>query len=264
MKLININRIEAELKDYSFGQKIYYFKSIDSTNEFGKKLLETGKHQPAVIIAEKQTKGKGRMGRKWSSPSGKGIWMSILFTFVEPKKNPFVINYISSLAVQLFLKNELNIESAIKWPNDILIDNKKVCGILLETVTLDKNLSHIVAGIGLNVNQKQSDFSKTTRKRALSLKMALKEELDRTDLIISILRNINNLFLQEKSLGTNHLFTLWMNHCSTIGQEVEFDLKDEKLKGIAQSISIDGALSIKTPDNKIKKIITGDVNYLIE
>ncbi|RKY85164.1 biotin--[acetyl-CoA-carboxylase] ligase [candidate division KSB1 bacterium] len=263
MELININRVKKELKDYSFGQQIYYLKSVSSTNDFGKKLLELGKYKPAVIISEKQTRGKGRMGRSWSSRFGKGIWMSVIFPFIEQKKNPFVINYISSLAVQITLKKELGLQPEIKWPNDILLLDKKVCGILSETVKLDNNINHIVSGIGLNVNQRASDFPSDFRKNAISLKIATGKELDRTELIISIIRNINNFYLQERNLGCEYLFSQWLKECSTIGKEVELSVKNGKIKGKAISIDIDGTLNIKTYDHQIIKVITGDLNYII-
>jgi len=263
MILLNVEKIKQELKDYSIGQNIEYFKTINSTNEYGKNRLESGNHQSAVIFAEKQTRGKGRMGRKWSSPYGKGLWMSVLFTFLKSGKNHFILNCISSLAVHLTLKNDLNLEPEIKWPNDILLNKKKVCGILLETVRMNEKVNHIVAGIGLNVNQKPHDFSKSTRKKAISLRMVTKKELDRTELAISIIRNINNLYLREKSIGTEHLFSLWINECSTVGQEVEIDMKNEKMKGVASSINPDGSLIIKTDNSQEKKVISGDLNYII-
>ena len=264
MNYINREKLEHDLRDYSFGKNLYCFQSISSTNEYAKKLLESGKHRPAVIVAEKQTRGKGRMGRSWSSRSGKGVFMSVIFTFFEPKKNPFIINYISALAVQMTLKNELNLNSEIKWPNDILLKGRKVCGILSENVRENHEINHIISGIGLNVNQRPSDFPAEYRKKAISLKMAANREYDITEVIIQILKKLNNLYLQEKNNGTIPLFKKWLRECSTIGKEVEIRIKDEIIKGVAENINYDGVLSLRTPDHSLKKIIVGDLQYLVK
>ena len=166
--ILTLEEVEEYLTTDFIGRNIYYFDSLSSTNIKAKEIATKSK-EGTIVIAEEQTKGKGRLGRSWLSPKGKGIWMSII---LKPKVAPIKvakITLIGAAAVNQGLK-DIGIKSYIKWPNDIVIDGKKVCGILTEMSCELNMINYCIMGIGINVNLDKEDFSKDLIDTATSLK----------------------------------------------------------------------------------------------
>ena len=187
--LLNYDNISYKLSTNIIGNKIIHFESIDSTNDYAKKIA-LKEMDGTVIISEEQTKGRGRLKRKWYSKSMEGIWMSILLKpYIMPQKSSFITLIAGASVIKAL--NKLGINATIKWPNDIIINNKKVAGILTELSSENDRINYIVLGIGINV--KTTDFSQEISEIATSL---YKEgyKISRVELIVNILNEF------EKSL----------------------------------------------------------------
>lgn len=187
-----------EIKDFlntnTIGRDIEYFKTIDSTNTYAKKVAKDSA-EGKIIVSEEQTEGKGRLGRYWKSENKNGLYFSII---LKPKLSPENISrltLIGAAAVYLGLK-EMNIETKIKWPNDILINNKKICGILTEMSGEIGRIDYIIMGIGINVNNDVDNFDNELKIKGSSLKIELNREIDRKRLFGNIINNFEELYYQ--------------------------------------------------------------------
>ncbi|MDI3481889.1 MAG: BirA family transcriptional regulator [Tepidanaerobacteraceae bacterium] len=245
--------------DLSFlGNRIYYFSSIDSTNTQAKKLAQQGAPHGTLVIADEQTGGKGRMGRSWLSPAGEGIWVSVI---LKPRFMPFdapKLTILTAVAVVEAIRRETCIPAEIKWPNDILVEGKKVCGILTEMSAELDALNFVVIGIGINVN---SDFfPEEIRDKAISLKMALGETVKRLDIMSCFLERLEYHYNASISQGFESVFEKWRKLCCNLGKPVEIVAGSKVITGIALNIDAQGALMIKKDNGEIEKVLSGDVS----
>lgn len=211
-----------------------------------------------MVIAEKQKKGKGRLNRKWFSPIG-GIWLSIILRPKIAVKNAPILTLVAGTSVARTLKQLYNIDAKVKWPNDVLIDNKKVCGILTEMNSSNGNINYIVVGIGINANIDSSFFPNHIKKAAISLKDVLGKNISREEFIKRLLGEFEVLY--EMFTTEQDVLKLWIEISDTIGRYVRVISIDEDVEGFAVGIDHDGALLLKK-HNGIKRIRAGDCIYL--
>ncbi|WP_079425588.1 biotin--[acetyl-CoA-carboxylase] ligase [Clostridium oryzae] len=200
--LLTASEVNPFLSTDFIGRSYYYFDSIESTNTKAKELYRADAADGSVIVSEEQTAGRGRLGRRWISPKNKGIFASILLRPTIDPLEAYKLTVISAAAVYNALSS-LNINSLIKWPNDIIIDNKKVCGILTE-MSAELNLIHyIVVGIGVNVNTDLKDIPEDLQCKASSLKIQFNQTFDRQKLLAEILNHFEILY--KEFLSTNSI-----------------------------------------------------------
>ena len=190
------DEIKYKLNTKLIGRDVIWFNVLDSTNIYAKKLAIEGCNDGAVIIAETQTAGRGRLGREWNSADGLGIWMSVI---LKPSILPEYVQLITlaaSVAVVKAIKSTTGIQTGIKWPNDIILKGRKLCGILTEMSCESDQINYVVVGIGLNVNQCTDDFYGELTDKAISLKMHSGDKIfySRAELVKSMLYEL------EKSL----------------------------------------------------------------
>lgn len=229
--------------------EIYYFKKLTSTNDKAKEF-----NNGSVVIAEAQTKGRGRFNRKWNSSKG-GLWMSIV---LKPRvKDTKKITFIMAITIQKMIKNFFGIDTKVKWPNDILFNGKKLCGILTESVFKDNHTEKMIVGIGLNVNNK---LPLRLRNKAVSLKKIINKETNTKKIANKIL---NGFSAQYKKYEKNDkkLLIDWKKLSDTIGKNVKIKTVDNIYYGEAYDIDRDYNLLLKLKNNQTKKIIEGDVFY---
>lgn len=254
--LLTYNNISYKLKTNIIGKKIFHFDTIDSTNDYAKKIaLE--ELDGTIIISEEQTKGRGRVGRQWHSKSGEGIWMSIILKpDIIPKKAPF-ITLIGGASIVRAL-NKLGVETFIKWPNDIIINNKKVAGILTELSAEVDKINYIVLGIGINT--KTMKFSQEISEIATSL---YREgyKVSRVDIVRTILEEFENLYLQyvNENVRKETLF-ICRKYSAVIGKDIYLIKEDEKELVRCLDINDDGNLIVRNENNIIKEIISGEIS----
>lgn len=244
---------EEELSELPY--KVYYFKEITSTMDVAKKIADKG--EEGVVIAELQTKGKGRLGRTWHSPQG-GIWMSLIIKPPFSLKETYFLVYIASLATALAIEKVTDIPVYLKWPNDVIYKDKekekKLAGILLELKTEIDKIEYAIIGIGINVNNEIG----LIEPQAISLKEILKKEIPRKDIVIELIKNFNHLLKKE----TKEILKMWKNKSLTLGKLVEIIHPEGEKIGIALDISEEGALLLQTEKGDIVKVYSGDCIHL--
>jgi len=196
------SRLQAALSKCTFGKQLYVFKEIDSTNDFIKKrCLQFNPAEGLIVIAEKQTKGRGRYGRQWDSPQGLGLWFSVLFLPDSTRLNDFEWMQLGVRSCRSGIRKATDIQLEIHWPNDLYFSNKKVAGILTELVRGQRGIRQVVMGIGINVNQTVQDFSPSLREKAISLRMISGRKIGRIQLLVKIVHELEHHYRAEKSSG---------------------------------------------------------------
>lgn len=253
--------IKGGLSTKLLGTEILSFDVVDSTNAVAKEKAIAGCREGTIIIADKQTGGRGRMGRDWVSPSGKGVWMSIVLRpSIVPTKAPLITS-MAAVAVMKAIQRVTDLNVSIKWPNDILIDGKKVCGILTEMQGDMDIIHYVVVGIGINVNLEETDFPKELRDKATSLKMELGVNVRRVDIIQVLLKELEDIYLDYINKGnSNAIITFVKENSATVGNRICVIGVDTSIEGRAIDIDDNGALVVKLDDGQIRKIMSGDVS----
>lgn len=237
------------------GKKIHYFDCLASTMDMAMQLGMDGAANGSVVLAESQIKGRGRLGRGWLSPKYKGIYLSLI---LRPKILPAacpILTLMSAVSICEAVKEVIDLDVQIKWPNDLLIHNKKVAGILTEMNAEVDKVNFVVIGIGLNVNNDK----KSLIAGATSLKEQQGEEISRVVLLQEILRKIEENYFLLEAKGEVEIINKWRNFTLTLGTRVKVDYQHKHIEGQAIDIDSDGALLIRKDSGFIQKISSGDV-----
>ncbi|HOQ19181.1 MAG TPA: biotin--[acetyl-CoA-carboxylase] ligase [Methanothermobacter thermautotrophicus] len=240
------------------GCEIKCFDEVDSTNNVAKRMAEEGAPEGTVVIAKTQSRGRGRRGKPWISPQG-GIWMSIILRpDVHPSRAP-LLTLVAGVAVARTLKEECGLDVGIKWPNDILIGDKKVCGILTEAHARFNTLEYVVVGVGIDTNVDIRHFPDDLREGATSIKNELKRDIKSSELIARFLRNFEEIYNLFKDGEMDGILTEWRKLSKTIGRRVEIRKQlGEIVHGEAVGINSEGALILELDDGTLRKVISGE------
>jgi BirA family biotin operon repressor/biotin-[acetyl-CoA-carboxylase] ligase len=253
--------IRKGLESSYMGQEIHYFKKVDSTNDVAKELAEEGAPEGTIVIAEQQTRGKARHGKTWLSPEG-GVWMTmILRPKVPPSKAP-LLTLVTGVAAATTIYHEFNINVGIKWPNDILIGDKKACGILTEAKSDSGDLEYVVVGIGIDLNVDVDQFPPDLRFGATSLKNEMDRELRGASLVQKFLKNFEDLYEDFKEGKFPEILAEWRRMSKTIGRKVEVRKTGRVVYGEAVGINKDGVLILELEDGSLRKVLSGECIHL--
>jgi BirA family biotin operon repressor/biotin-[acetyl-CoA-carboxylase] ligase len=222
--MLSKTELQQNLQSTVIGNKLFAFESIDSTNACAKTLAEAGCEEGTVVVTEVQTAGKGRLGRTWTSDAETNLLFSIV---LRPKINAEQAGMLSC-----------------KWPNDLLLNGKKCCGILLESSLTPTSVNYAIVGIGLNVNQTQ--FDKELETRATSLKLAAGVDVDRTALLKNIFEQFERYYAFVQANNWSVILNDWRQHTTMFGKETTLLQADQQIHGIARDITNDGGLVLET------------------
>ncbi len=251
--------IKAGLKTTVIGKNIQHFKETESTNIIARGIAGSVE-EGTVVIAESQTGGRGRMGRKWISPEG-GIWLSII---LKPKMQPLYaprITLLAGISVARTIRS-LDLPAKIKWPNDVLINGKKVCGILTEIGAEIDSIDYLVVGIGIDANVDTETFPEEMRDSSTSLKKELGHQIDRVAFVQRLLSEFEELYLKFQKEGFSSILEEWRNMSATIGEWVKITTQSRIIYGEAIGVDNEGALILETGDGKLEKIVAGNCEHL--
>lgn len=234
--------------------KIYHFKSLTSTQDKAKELAKKGMSN-IVIVADTQTKGRGRFNRKWYSDKG-GLWMSILLKPANVENMQY-LTFTAAISIIKYIKKLTRLSTKIKWPNDVHYKGKKLCGILTESFLGKEN--YVIVGIGVNVNQVK--FHYEIIDIATSLKILKKKTIDIKKLTQNIISEFfmlyNNYYNKNKF---NKIINIWKKNCDTINKNVIVSTRTKKIGGKAIGVDNNCNLLLKMKNNKVVKITEGDIN----
>ncbi|MGZ9584073.1 biotin--[acetyl-CoA-carboxylase] ligase [Paenibacillus marinisediminis] len=254
----------SKLKTERFGRQVRVLSRTDSTQNEALAWAQDGTEEGALVIAEEQVSGRGRQGRSWFSPPGKGIWMSMVMKPRIPLQFTPHLTLLTAVAVCRAIKRVVNVPIGIKWPNDLLIENRKVCGILLESSAEDERLVNVIAGIGIDVNIDERDYPEHLLDIATSLKREAGHEIDRATLLAEILLEWEQLYKLYEEQGFGPIRTIWEANSVMIGRHVQLKTPYGEAAGTAQGLDESGALVLLGPEGLYQKVFSGDVRFTDE
>ena len=235
-------------------RKIHHFAALDSTMDVARELAKGGAEEGTIVIAEAQSQGRGRLSREWISLEG-GIYFTII---LRPQISPVHaprINLMASVAVAKTIRKLFGLKAELKWPNDVLIEGKKVCGILAEIDAEIDKVNSVNLGIGINVNTIVSGYEG----KATSLREELGKKIPRKEFFFSLLREINE---QQALLTKAGLLEEWKSLSTTLNKDVRIMAPDEEIVGKAIDIDTNGALIVKSQDGSLRNVFAGDCIHL--
>ena len=251
--------INKVLESNHLVSKIEVYDSVESTQTIAKQSLVDNQYT-MLILSDEQTKGRGRFNRNWSSSKGKGLWMSVVlrpnvsFAMI-PKFNLFIALGIRD-AIQAFSKDKVE----IKWPNDIYINDKKVCGFLTEMVANADAVEAIICGIGINLNHQEEDFSDMIRHRATSIRLHYSEEINRYQFLKRLIEEIEKRYHQFLNSSFETIRDEYIRTSNIWHRKLTFTESGEQFIGEAIDINNDGFLIVKDEDNQMRRLISADID----
>ena len=251
--------IQSGLECQLVGSRIISLDEADSTNLQACRLGDVGADDGLVVIADRQSSGKGRMGRQWESPGGVNLYASIL---LRPPVLPFEapkLTFLSAVAVCRAIKNCTGLQPTVKWPNDILLNGAKVAGLLNEMSSETDQVHYVVLGIGVNLNMRAEQFPDDLRYPATSLAIASGKAVSRLAFTRSLLQELDVLYQLYLEEGSSPIFTAWAELCELTGKRVQVDCNNLLIEGKMVGLGGDGALLVRTSAGKIESIYAGDV-----
>lgn len=254
---------EAKIKKYlttnRFGQKVSYYEACPSTQPIAHEMAQNGAVEGTVVVAETQLGGKGRMARPWASTAYKGIWMSVITRpTLAPQEAP-QMTLVAAVAITRAIEEVTSMTPQIKWPNDLLLNGKKITGILTELQADPDLVKSIIIGIGINVNQDKADFPEELSTIATSLKIEKGEAINRAKLIATVLKYLEQYTDLYVSNGFKPIKLLWESYANTIGKHVRAVMLKETVEGKAIGITEEGMLELQLADGTIRGIYSGDI-----
>jgi len=251
--------IMAHLRTLSFGRHLILLDEVGSTQEALRELAEAGAPEGTLVIAERQTEGRGRMGRQWLSPPGKGIWMSLLLRPLIPLPQIPQLTLLAAVAMHRAITRKTGLDIGIKWPNDLLIGGQKISGILMESAAEEARVKYVLAGIGISVNLDAEDFPPDIRPKATSLKLAAGREWDRPRIVAEVLDEFEKLYEIYLNEGFSPIRTLWEMNAVTLGKPAVLNTPEGTVEGVPETLDDAGGLVVRMPDGKLRVFYSADV-----
>lgn len=258
--ILTFEEIRNYLNTESIGKNIIYCDSVDSTNLKAKELAEVGQEHGTVVISEEQTTGRGRLGRNFISPKHKGIWMSIILRPDIITENISQITLIGAAAVQSAIM-KMGVKTSIKWPNDIILNSKKVCGILTEMSGEINHINYLIMGIGVNVNLDEEDIPLDLKEKATSIKLESGKSMDRKILLANILNIFEKLYIEfVQNDNIKETIDICRKNSILIGKDIQLINRGKVTTAKAIDISDKGELVIENNKGTIEHVVSGEVS----
>lgn len=258
--ILSKEEIGSQMETKWAGRTVVYFDEIDSTNTRAKLIAEEGAVHGTLVVAEQQNAGKGRRGRAWTSPKGSGIWMTLILKPNILPQSASMVTLIAALAIAKSIKKRYDLDAKIKWPNDIVVNGKKVCGILTEMSSDIETINHIVIGMGINANTQT--FPEDIQDKATSISREKENEtIARSSLIADIMEEMENLldtFFETENLA--FMKEEYEDYLVNIDRKVRILEPKSEYTGTALGIETNGDLIVKLEDGTIKKVMSGEVS----
>ncbi|NPV92149.1 MAG: biotin--[acetyl-CoA-carboxylase] ligase [Firmicutes bacterium] len=242
------------------GREVVYLEETDSTNEVAKKLAREGAREGTIVVAEHQSRGKGRQGRQWESPPYSGVYFTVILRpSFAPRYAPRA-TLMAAVAVARGIKRSTGLEVRIKWPNDILLNEGKVVGILTEMSSDMDSIHHLVIGIGININH-EIQIPSRYRYPATSLQSELKSPVSRLEVLQRCLEELEKCYDEWVKDGFANLLDEWRAMSHTLGRWVKVNFDEAAVEGTAEDVEEDGSLLLRQKDGSIFRVVAGEVLF---
>jgi BirA family biotin operon repressor/biotin-[acetyl-CoA-carboxylase] ligase len=253
-------KLQEGLQTKVLGRTIFLSKEVGSTNEWAKELANLGASEGTIAFAETQTHGRGRINRKWISPRS-GLWFSVLLRPKFSPKDATKLTFVASLAVAEVLHDLYGLRAETKWPNDVIVNERKICGILSEMSTSGQKVSFVVVGIGVNVNfNVESFFPASIRSIATSVEDELGRRVPLEQLFRTLLEKLETIYDLYTGKGFSPVLKEWKRYAGFLGHEVEVSDQNGKIRGLACDVDQEGALILRIENGTLKHVFAGDVS----
>lgn len=256
---MNNSFFSDKLRAKRFGSDVSFHEQVKSTQDVAREMAEDGAREGTLVIAEEQLGGRGRMGRSWVSPQGKGLWMSMVLRPNVPIHCAPQLTLLTAVALCRSLKRMTELPIGIKWPNDLLVNGKKISGILLESAAEDERLKYIIAGVGLSVNLSEGDYPEELLEKATSLRIQAGRTFSRKVILDDFLlewETLYDLFLQE---GFSPISILWESLSVSLGKRARFVTPQGDLNGIPVGLEESGAIRVQRDDGTFTSIFSAEM-----
>jgi BirA family biotin operon repressor/biotin-[acetyl-CoA-carboxylase] ligase len=248
----------SKLKSKVIGREVYSYKTIGSTNEAARRMAESGAMEGTIILADKQTKGRGRLGRTWHSPAGLGLHFSLILRPRIPIDKVPALSLVAALSVCRVTDHEAGLDSRIKWPNDCLIGKGKMAGILVEVSAELDRLSYAILGIGININHQRTDFPRGLRSTATSIAIESGRTIERVGFLQKLIYEFEKSYNNFTRYGLRFLAPELVKRSTVINRDITVRIGKKKISGRAVGLDQNGALRMLTKDG-VRIISAGEV-----
>ena len=256
--------LQSRLIGRKIGCRVHYRQTVDSTNRVAAVLAKEGAAEGTIVLADEQTAGRGRLQRPWQSPPASNLYLSIILRpTIRPQDTP-QITLMAGVAVAEVIATFCPGRVWIKWPNDLLIGDRKVCGILTETVTVPQGIPSVIVGIGLNVNMEKGDFDPAHRKTATSLREETGWDHSRERILLSLCQRFEDWYDRFLRDGLAPVREKWLACTEMTGKRLRVSFRGEIREGIFSGIDSDGALLIAETGGNVERVTAGDATVLKE
>jgi BirA family biotin operon repressor/biotin-[acetyl-CoA-carboxylase] ligase len=256
---LRLSEISNGLTASRLGQKLHYLLEVDSTNSHARRLAESGAAEGEIVIAERQTQGRGRLGRSWFSPPYVNLYLSVI---LRPKLAPLAapqITLMAAVALADTVGSFVSCEPAIKWPNDILIFGRKLAGILTESSLTSDGIDFVILGIGVNLNSPAAHMPREIRERATSLIEWSRDPVNREAFLRRLIHDLERCYGILEESGFDAIASRWNSRFTLRGKRVRVEMIDGVVLGAARGIDRDGALLLEDDTGRMRRVIAGDV-----
>lgn len=255
--------VRPGLRTRRFGQYVVYREVTGSTQDECRELAERGAPEGTLVAAERQASARGRLGRAYFTPPG-GLWFSLLLRPERAPEEVILLSLVAAIAVHGAVEEVTGLRPVIRWPNDLLLDGRKIAGILVELASEQDVLRYVVLGVGLNVNLRQEDFPADLRPIATSIREVLGRDAPRVTLLQRLLERLEALYDRYLAEGPRPVLDAWLALPNILGQRVTVYAPRETWSGVATGLDEEGALLVRTDDGGVRRVVAGDVRLVTE
>jgi BirA family biotin operon repressor/biotin-[acetyl-CoA-carboxylase] ligase len=255
---IKPEKLQQSLETKIFGKRILIKTEVNSTNELASQLASKGAAEGTVVLALTQSAGRGRLSRSWISPSG-GLWLSVILRPKIKAIEASKLTFIASLSVAEVLREQYRLNAETKWPNDVLVNGKKICGVLAKMITTGESVEGVILGIGLNANFPASILPKLVRTDATSIESELGKEIILQELFAALMKKLEETYKVLLKEGSQPVLSRWKTCSGFLGKKLVVTESFETFRGTALDVDGDGALILVLDDGTKKRIYAGDI-----
>jgi BirA family biotin operon repressor/biotin-[acetyl-CoA-carboxylase] ligase len=257
---LSMGHVTQRTEHSMFGHSFRYHDEIESTNVEAKALAVKGAPEGTVVVAEAQSAGRGRLGRRWTSPAGKGLLFSVILRPQIPMSEAHMLTIVAATAAAEAIERHVPTRVAIKWPNDLFIGDRKVGGILMEIAGEQDEVEWIVVGIGINVNTEYGELPVALRRSAVSLKMATGAQVDRSDLLVNLLLSLEKHYAEASHNGFATALDAFRRRDYLLARGISVETREGLVAGKASGIDDRGALLVELGPQRVRRFYSGDVS----
>lgn len=252
--------VERGLQTRIVGCSLFCLETLDSTNAKVRQLAEAGAADGTVVIADRQSAGRGRLGRRWESPPSVNLYCSILLRPQIPVQQAPQLTFLSAVAVAETLNHLYQLSARVKWPNDILVGGAKIAGLLNEMNAETEQVHFVVLGVGVNLNMSAAQFPAEMLYPATSVSLELGQLIDRVTFVRAFLQRLDGYYQEFLAEGFVPIRRRWEALCDLLNCRVQVDQNPVLLQGVVVGLDTDGALRLQLDDGRVERILAGDVS----